>query len=85
MTSDVRVFCGHRVEGKPFFLVRCHPDLVEAQPFVVLTLGDWETTLQVSEPAHLVALGQVVVEAHGLLTAALAGQEPLPVEQTALA
>jgi hypothetical protein len=51
---------------------------------VVLALGDHDTTMYVYEPAHLVALAQAADDAHDLLTGALAGQDPLPVEQTAL-
>lgn len=83
VATRVLVFTSHVVEEEPRFSVRCHP--VAVRPFVVLALGDDATTLHLYEPAYLVALGQAVAEAHDLLTAALAGQDPLPVEQTALA
>ena len=68
-------------DGSVRFEVRCYPhhDL----PLVVLVLGSEATTMHVFDPAHLVALGQMAAAAHELLTAALAGQDPLPVEQTA--
>jgi hypothetical protein len=63
------------------FAVRCYPN--HASPFVVLVLGSEATTMHVFDPAHLVAFGQMAAAAHDLLSAALAGQDPLPVEQTA--
>ena len=36
------------------------------------------------QPKHLLALARVVAEGHDLLTAALAGQDPLPVDPTAV-
>ena len=83
MAPRLPLFTSHAVEDQPRFSVRCHP--VALRPFVVLALGDGATTSHLYEPARLVALGQAVAEAHDLLTAALAGQDPLPVEQIALA
>jgi hypothetical protein len=69
-------------EDQVRFDARCHPH--SERPFVVLVLGSEATTMHVSDPAHLAALGQMVAEAHDLLTAALAGQDPLPVDLTAV-
>lgn len=60
------------------FSVRSYPDGL--QPFVVLLLGSRDLTMHVFDPDTLTALAQVVAEARDLLTAALAGQAPLPVE-----
>lgn len=64
------------------FRVRSYPR--SDRPFVVLELGSEQTNMHVFDPAQLVALGQMVAEAHDLLTAALAGQDPLPVEPIAV-
>lgn len=64
------------------FAVRSHPDSPE--PFVVLQLGRYEMSMHVFDPATLTALAQTVAEAHDLLTAALAGQDRLPIETLGL-
>ncbi len=60
------------------FSVRSYPDGQE--PFVVLLLGSRDVTMHVFDPDTLTALAQVVTEARDLLTAALAGQAPSPVD-----
>ncbi len=47
---------------------------------MVLQLGRYDVSMHVFEPATLTALAQTVAEAHDLLTAALAGQDRLPVD-----
>lgn len=63
------------------FAVRSHPD--GARPFVVLDLGCTNVTVHVFDPAVLTALAAVVAQAQDLLAAALAGQDPLPVDPRA--
>lgn len=60
------------------FAVRSHPHAVD--PFVVLELGNHQVSMHVFDVATLTALAQAVAEARDLLSAALAGQTPLPVE-----
>ena len=84
MADGVLVSTSRSVDDESVrFEVRCYPHY--PSPFVVLVLGSEATTMHVFDPAHLVALGQMAAGANDLLTAALAGQDPLPVEQTALA
>jgi hypothetical protein len=84
MAGGVLVSTSRSVDAESVrFEVRCYQ--LNASPFVVLVLGSEATTMHVFDPAHLVALGQMAAGAHDLLSAALAGQDPLPVERAALA
>lgn len=77
----VLVSTGISIDGDQLqFGVRSHPHAVD--PFVVLELGSHQVSMHVFDLATLTALIQVAAEARDLLSAALAGQTPLPVDQT---
>jgi hypothetical protein len=67
--------------GEVRFEVRSHPD--QGRPFVVLVLGHRDVTVHLFDVATVDALQAAVAEARDLLTAALVGQDRLPVELTA--
>lgn len=69
-------------EGQVRFGFRLHPAAGE-RPFVVLQLGSGDVTMHVWNPETLTSLAAMVAEARELLSAAITGQHPLPVELTA--